>query len=109
MAGGFAAAGAVVTGATAAGAVLVGAVEGRVVPVVRGTGVAAVGWANVVSVAARSVLLAWGATVVAALLSGAAAGTAVVVVDTPTDEVEASSTVGADAVPAGAAAAGAAC
>jgi hypothetical protein len=80
------------------------------VPVVLGAGVAAVGWANVVSVAARSMLVAAGSTVVGALLSGEVDGVAVVAVDALTDEVGASATgAGAITVSAGAAAAGAVC
>jgi hypothetical protein len=107
--------GAVATGAVAAGAVAVGlvapgALTGVDVPVVLGAGVAAVGWANVVSVAARSMLVAAGSTVVGALLSGEVDGVAVVAVDALTDEVGASATgAGAITVSAGAAAAGAVC
>ena len=103
--------GAVATGAVAEGAVAPGAFTGADVPVVRGAGVAAVGWANVVSVAARSMLVASGATVAGALPSGEVVdGGAVVEVDALTDEVGASAAAGAGTitVSAGAAAAGAA-
>jgi hypothetical protein len=115
FAGGFSVAGAVAEGAVAEGAVAEGAVAvglvapgalaGTDVPVDRGAGVAAEGWAKVVSVAARSMLVAAGSMVVGALLSGEVDGVAVVAVDALTDEVGASATgAGAITVSAGAAA-----